>query len=122
MRNLLRAEDIRQKNYERRKSHRRFFNDPYRYGKTLLDSPKSGELRVDTGELEEHLTNTYSDDLHRIPLQTRRNIPMMPLPTIIFSLASLLNNSAESRIREVKPLLRSGRKFRSQNEIVESVA
>ena len=34
----------------------------------------------------------------------------------------MLNNSAESRIREVKPLLRSGMKFRAQNEIDESVA
>ena len=34
----------------------------------------------------------------------------------------MLNNSADSRIREVKPLLRSGRKFRAQNEIDESVA
>ena len=33
-----------------------------------------------------------------------------------------LNNSADSRIREVKPLLRSRRKFRAQNEIDESVA
>ena len=34
----------------------------------------------------------------------------------------MLNNSAESRILEVKPLLRSGRKFRAKNEIDESVA
>ena len=34
----------------------------------------------------------------------------------------MLNNSADSRIREVKPLLKSGRKFRAQNEIDESVA
>ena len=34
----------------------------------------------------------------------------------------MLDNSADSRIREVKPLLRSGRKFRAQNEIDESVA
>ena len=32
------------------------------------------------------------------------------------------NNSADTRIREVKPLLRPGRKFRAQNEIDESVA
>ena len=72
------TEGIRQKNYERRKAHRRFFSDPYRYGKALLDPPKSGELRVDMGELEEHLTNTYSDDLRHIPLQVRRDIPAFP--------------------------------------------
>ena len=39
-----------------------------------------------------------------------------------FDNPSMLNNSADSRIREVKPLPRSGRKFRAQNEIDESVA
>ena len=34
----------------------------------------------------------------------------------------MLNNSADSRIREVKPLLRFGKKFQEQNEIDESVA
>ena len=38
--------------------------------------------------LKEQLTNTYSDDLRHIPLQARRDIPMVPLPTSIFSLAS----------------------------------
>ena len=33
----------------------------------------------------------------------------------------MLNNSADSRIHEVKQILRSGRKFRAQNEIDESV-
>ena len=66
VRNLRRAEGIRQKNYERRKAHRRFFSDPYRYGKVLFDPPKSGELKVDRGELEEQFTNTYSDDLRHI--------------------------------------------------------
>ena len=34
----------------------------------------------------------------------------------------MLKNSADCKIREVKPLLRSGRKFRVQNEVDESVA
>ena len=88
VRNLRHAEGIRQKNYERRKAHRRFFSDPYRYGKALLDPPKSGELKVDKGELEEHFTNMYSDDLHHIPLQVRRDIPVVPLPASMSSLAS----------------------------------
>ena len=64
---------VRQKNYERRKAHREFFDDPYRYGKALLDPPKSGELKVDRSELEEHLTKTLSDDLRHIPLQVRHS-------------------------------------------------
>ena len=40
---------------------------------------------MDMGELEEHLTNTVTTF---IPLQVRRDIPVVPLPTSIFSLAS----------------------------------
>ena len=43
---------------------------------------------MDRGELEEHFTNKYSDEIRHIPLQSRRDIPMVPLPTSIFSLAS----------------------------------
>ena len=102
VRNLRRAESIRQKNYERRKAHRRFFSDLYRYGKALLDPPKSGELKVNMGELEEHLTNTYSDDFHHIPRQVRWDIPVVPLPVSVFSLAS-------PSLEEVRRVIRKAR-------------
>ena len=93
MRNLCRAEGIRQKNYRRRrKALRRFLNDPCRYGKALLDPPKSGELRVDRSELEKHLTNTYSDDLSHISIQVIRDILVVPLPTSIFILLEITHN------------------------------
>ena len=41
VRNLRRAEGFRQKNCERRKAHRRFFSDPYRYGKATLRNQES---------------------------------------------------------------------------------
>ena len=147
--------------------------------------------------LDEHLTNTYSDDLRHIPLQVRRDIPVVPLPASMFSLASpspeevrrairkarnrsapgpngdtmdpinryirswlglppgmssvalysksaklmlplrsiveeykvskirtqwMLNNSADIRIREVKPLLKTKMKFKAQDEINKSVS
>ena len=68
----------------------------------LLDPPKSGEPKVNRGELEEHLTNTYSDDLRQIPLQVRRDIPVVPLPTSIFSLAS-------PTLEEVRRVIRKAR-------------
>ena len=98
-------EGIKQKNYERRKAHRRFFSDPYRYGKALLDPPKSGELKMDRGELEEHLTNTYSDYLRHIPLQVRRDIPVVSLPASMFSLAS-------PSLEEVRRVIRKARNRR----------
>ena len=98
-------ESIKQKNYERRKAHRRFFSDPYRYGKALLDPPKSGELKMDRGELEEHLTNTYSDYLRHIPLQVRRDIPVVSLLASMFSLAS-------PSLEEVRRVIRKARNRR----------
>ena len=41
---------------------------------------------MDRGELEEHLTNTYSDDLRHIPFQVSIDIPVVPLPPSMFSL------------------------------------
>ena len=57
---------------------------------------------MDRGELEEHLTNTYSDDLRHIPLQVRRDIPVVPLPTSIFSLTSPSLEEVRSVIRKAR--------------------
>ena len=89
MRNLRRAEGIRQKNYESRKAHRRFFSDPYRYGKALLDPQESLKWIGATGGSGGTTGGTphkYSDDLRHIPLQVKRDIPAVPLPTSIFSI------------------------------------
>ena len=67
--------------------------------------------------------------LSSVVLYSRSTSLRMPLRSIVeenklskIRTQWMLNNSADSRIREVKPLLRSGRKFRAQNEIDESVA
>ena len=67
--------------------------------------------------------------LSSVALYSRSTSLRLPLRSIVeeYKLSKIrtqwmLNNSADSRIREVKPLLRSGRKFRAQNEIDESVA
>ena len=67
--------------------------------------------------------------LSSIALFSRSTSLRLPLRSIVeeYKLSKIrtqwmLNNSAVSRIREVKPLLRSGRKFRARNEIDESVA
>ena len=48
-----------------------FFSDPYRYGRSLLDLLKSGELSVEQDNLEEHLLKTYNDILCHESLQER---------------------------------------------------
>ena len=88
VRDLRRAERGRQRKYERRRAMRSFFSDPYRYGRSLLDPPKSGELSVEQDKLEEHLLKTYSDALRHESLQERVDIPAVPLPTSPFCLAS----------------------------------
>lgn len=37
---------VRRKNYERRRADRKLFSDSHRYGRALLDLPKSGELSI----------------------------------------------------------------------------
>ena len=66
--------------------------------------------------------------LRSVALYSRSTSLRLPLRSIVeeYKLSKIrtqwmLNNSADSRILEVKPLLRSGRKFRAQNEIDESV-
>ena len=67
--------------------------------------------------------------LSSVALYSRSTSLRLPLMSIVeeYKLSKIrtqwmLNKSADSRIREVKILLRSGRKFREQNEIDESVA
>ena len=81
---------------------RSFFSDPYRYGRSLLDPPKSGELSVEQDKLEEHLFKTYSDALRHESLQERVDIPAVPLPTSPFCLAS-------PSLEEVRGVVRKAR-------------
>ena len=99
---LRRAERGRQRKYERRRAMRSFFSDPYRYGRSLLDPPKSGELSVEQDKLEEHLLKTYSDALRHESLQERVDIPAVPLPTSPFCLAS-------PSLEEVRGVVRKAR-------------
>ena len=102
VRDLRRAERGRQRKYERRRAMRSFFSDPYRYGRSLLDPPKSGELSVEQDKLEEHLLKTYSDALRHESLQERVDIPAVPLPTSPFCLAS-------PSLEEVRGVVRKAR-------------
>ena len=100
-RDLRRAENARIK-YERRRARQNFFKDPYRFGKSLLDTPKSGVLKVDQSELEEHLSRTYRDDLRSVPLGERQDIPMVPLTTNSFNLAVPSYEEVKSVIRKAR--------------------
>ena len=63
--NILRkAEKARQKTYERRRARQEFFRDPYRYGRSLLEPPKSGTITVGQAELEACLTKRNQLSLH----------------------------------------------------------
>ena len=55
VRDLRFAERMRQRKYERRRALGSFFSDSYRYGRSLLHPPKSGELSIEPDKLEEHL-------------------------------------------------------------------
>ena len=81
---------------------RSFFSDPYRYGRSLLDPPKSGELSVEQDKLEEHLLITYSDALRHESLQEKVDIPAVPLPTSPFRLASPSLDEVRGVVRKAR--------------------
>lgn len=85
---LSRAENTRRKKYEKRKARQNFFRDPYQYGRSLLEPPKSGTLQAGREMLEEHLRSVYSSGLSNVPLVERDDIPVVPLPTTLLNLAA----------------------------------
>ena len=93
------AEKARQKTYERRRAGQEFFRDPYRYGRSLLEPPKSRTLTVSQAKLEACLTKTYADALRNRPLPERTGISEAPLPACTFSVAAL-------SIEEVRRILK----------------
>lgn len=97
-----RAERQRVKKYERRRSRRSFFRDPFGFGRALLDPPKSGWLEVSQDTLEEHLVSTYGDDCSDEELPLRNDIPSCPPPGVPF-------NNVVPLIEEVREVVRKAR-------------
>lgn len=64
---LQRAEYLRKQRKKKERSRTAFYKDPYKFAKNLFVSEKTGSLKVPVRELEEHLKNTYSDNLKHLP-------------------------------------------------------
>lgn len=73
---LSKAEAARKKKSKRKKTHDRFFKDPFQFARALFEQPKSGILTVEKDVLEQHLKDTYSQPSNATPL----NIPGLVKP------------------------------------------
>ena len=82
---LLRAERLRVKKREQRKARFQFVRDPFRYGKSLLDPPKSGTLQVSKEQLDHHFRAAFIDPLGDKELAERSDLPEIPLPKVAFN-------------------------------------
>ena len=70
------------------RARQEFFRDPYRYGISLLELPRSGTLTTSQAELEAYLTKTYTDALRNRPLPERTEISEALRPACPFSIAA----------------------------------
>ena len=72
---LSKAERLRRKRKGRAKQLQKFYEDPFAFTKALFNPVKSGELKATRDELQNHLRNTYSDNM--------RNLPLPPMEALV---------------------------------------
>ncbi|KAK0150886.1 hypothetical protein N1851_008008 [Merluccius polli] len=65
---LRRAERIRRRRSKKEKERARFFRDPFKFAKSLLEEKKNGKLEATAQELEEHMKSQLGDHEKNIPL------------------------------------------------------
>lgn len=99
---LSRAESLRKRKRNKRKTQDRFFQDPYQFARKLFEQPKSGILTVDKDELEQHLRSTYSGREHNAPLTEIHSLIWPPNPEKEF-------NKKPPTLDEVQNVVRKGR-------------
>ena len=83
---LSRAENLRKRRAKRRKEQERFFQEPFKYARSLFDQPKSGVLKTEQDTLEKYLRETYSDPNRHIPLEHNSNLFWPAVPNVKFDL------------------------------------
>ncbi len=65
---LLRAETIREKQREKRRKRKAFFNNPFQFTADLLGKPKGGTLSCEKEEIENSVAAAHGDSSRCIPL------------------------------------------------------
>ena len=76
--------------------------NPFCFGKSLLDPPKSGTLRATKQELDEHFRLAFKDPLSDSELPERTDFPEVQLPKVAF-------DGGEIKMNEVSQFLKKTR-------------
>ena len=98
---LSKAESLRRKKSLKKKTHDRFFRDPFQFARKLFEQPKSGTLTVEKDTLEDHLRSTYSDPQHDLTLEIN-DLVQPKMPERAFS-------NAPPRLEEIKKVVEKAR-------------
>ena len=84
------AEKRRKKQREIRRLRGGFSRDPFRTVKDILEPSPVGQLKCTKEELDDHLSNTYSDASRAVPLGILEGLPeTAPSPTVEFDLRNI---------------------------------
>nr|XP_057943465.1 uncharacterized protein LOC131138512 [Doryrhamphus excisus] len=99
---LRRAEWHRRRGRERARKRTAFIANPFGFTKQLLGQKRSGTLTCPEKELNQHLSDTYSDNRREEDLPPCRGITTPPEPSFQF-------NSKEPSLVEVRNIVRAAR-------------
>ena len=102
--NLRRAEQLRNKRKKQAKRRAEFIANTYKFSKGLLDKEKSGQLESSMEEIQQYLTDTYSDQFRNDPIGNCPRIEPVSEPTTPLD----VNEPSFKGITEVMKKARAG--------------
>ncbi|XP_063688236.1 uncharacterized protein LOC134821425 [Bolinopsis microptera] len=103
LRKLRRAEARRKKQREVRRQRGGFTRDPFKAIKGILEPSPVGELKCSKEELDNHLSNTYSDASRAVPLGVLNGLPeAAPSPTVGFDSRNITKKEFEEVVKKAR--------------------
>ncbi|XP_063688413.1 uncharacterized protein LOC134821641 [Bolinopsis microptera] len=100
---LRRAEARRKKQREVRRQRGGFTRDPFKAIKGILEPSPVGELKCSKEELDNHLSNTYSDASRAVPLGVLNGLPeAAPSPTVGFDSRNITKKEFEEVVKKAR--------------------
>ena len=105
---LRKAERLRRKRKQHVRERNKFYEDPFRFMKSLFSQAKSGVLKVARQELEEHLRRTYSGSDRNRDLTWVENLVRPTEPGVPFDLSPPHRKEVDDFIEKARSASASG--------------
>ena len=93
---------IRKRRRRREKERSKFFKNPFKHVRQLLEDKRSGKLEITRSELENYIKEQYSDPEKATPLGSPLYVPRPAPPAFLF-------NAAFPKLSEVADVVRRAR-------------